>query len=845
MKRLYAIYLMFFISVLNAFAQNYTLKGKVDEVVHVGENFYLRYTANSRDASNFVLGKLPDALEKVFGPGRSVSVSSSTINGHTTSSEELTLTYILSASRPGRFTIPPAHITVDGKEIKSQELTVEVIESQSQQRPSARENVSGADFFVIVSASKRHVKEYEPFLLTYKICWHPDLPVINLDNINLELQNVFMEAYDNTPQKSVKLEQINGQRMMTIDWQQYLIYPQKAGTLTIPEVEFNGYIKQDMTINPFDPFSSSYREVTRKLKSQSLNIQVDALPEHPVDYSGGVGSFTVSAELDKSEVKENTPITLKVKVHGTGNMNMLREPTVTFPSSFDTYDTKSTDNYHTTASGISGDVTYEFIAVPQRKGSYTIAPASLTYYDLQSNDYKTVKTDSFHITVLQGENTSGSVHDFTGQEDVENLASDIRHIKQGGTSLRKRGETFFASSTYIISLLVLLLIFVSLFIIFRQRAIDNADIVKSRGKNANKVATKRLRVASRLMHDGKQSDFYDETLRALWGYVSDKLNMPSSQLSQENISERLQSRNVAPETTAKFLEAIDECEFERYAPGDPKGNMNKVYEKAMTAIEEIERDMKRKVKHVNTPVVALCLLFATFTTASAATKADADASYNAGDYALAVQQYEQILSQGVSSDVYYNLGNAYYRLNDMTRAVLSYERALKLSPGDGDIVFNLQMARSKTVDKISPETEMFFVTWYRSLLRLMSTDGWAVFALVALTLAIILTLIYLFATPLWLRKLGFFGGATMLLLFLLGNLFAWQQKRTLLERNEAIVIESPVSVKSTPTENGTSLFILHGGTKVYIVDDTMDNWKEVRVADGRQGWVETSDIEKI
>jgi tetratricopeptide (TPR) repeat protein len=230
---------------------------------------------------------------------------------------------------------------------------------------------------------------------------------------------------------------------------------------------------------------------------------------------------------------------------------------------------------------------------------------------------------------------------------------------------------------------------------------------------------------------------------------------------------------------------------------------------------------------------------------TAATKTDADSLYAAEHYQQAAQCYESVLKNGVSADLYYNLGNCYYRMDDMTRAVLNYERALLLSPGDRDVRLNLQMARSKTIDKIVPESEMFFVTWYHSLINLMSVDGWARLALVSLVIAIILALAYLFSDLIWLRKLGFFGGLLLLLTFVLSNLFAYQQSQVLEHRSGAIIIRSAVNVKSTPASNGTDLFILHEGTKVTITDASMKEWREIRVADGKEGWLQTKDIEII
>ena len=367
--------------------------------------------------------------------------------------------------------------------------------------------------------------------------------------------------------------------------------------------------------------------------------------------------------------------------------------------------------------------------------------------------------------------------------------------------------------------------------------------MKQRAGKANKVATKRLKKASRLMKEGKQGEFYDEVLRALWGYVGDKLNMPVEQLSRENISLQLSAHKISSETIQQFIGALDECEFARYAPGDATGNMNKVYESAMTAITQIATTMK---KGGRAPFAVLVVfLLAVPMMAGAVTKTEADSAYAQEHYQKAAQQYEQLLKKGVSAELYYNLGNCYYRMDHITLAVLNYERALLLSPGDKDIRFNLQMARSKTIDKIVPESEMFFVTWYRSLVNLMSVDGWARMALISLVAAIFLALAYLFANLVWLRKIGFFGGLFFVMIFLASNLFAWQQKKAFVFRSGAIIMRSAVNVKSTPSKNGTDLFILHEGTKVNITDATMRGWKKIRVADGKEGWIETKEIEII
>lgn len=854
--------------VLGVMAQ--TLTGRAPSQVAVGEQFRLSYTINTQDVRGFRAGNIPEELEVLMGPSTSTQSSFQMVNGHTSSTSSVTYTYIVVATKNGTFTIPPAHCTVDGKTVTSNEIRIKV-SGQAQQggrqqggrqsgggtgelRP-AGSTISSGDLFIKVSASKQHVREQEPILLTYKV--YTLVGLTQLSGKMPDLKSFYTREVPLPQEKSFKIETLNGRQYRTVTWQQYVMFPQATGKLEIPSITYDGIVAmQNRNIDPFEAFfngGSGYIEVKKQIKAPSITIQVDPLPQRPTNFSGGVGSFDISASIDKTEVKANEAVNLRVVVSGVGNMKLLKQPVVQMPKDFDSYDAKVTDKTKLTVNGLEGSIVYDFLAVPRHQGTFEIPAIEYIYFDTKSNSYKTVRTEPFTLKVAKGDGQT-TVASFAGQEDVKQLGSDIRYIHTGDTDLHGVNDFFFGSVTYWVSLAVLVVIFLSLFIIFRHRAIENANIVKQRAGKANKVAVKRLKKAAKLMNAtphsdhgsenaGKDGEFYDEVMRALWGYVGDKLNMPVDQLSRENITEQLSAYNVTDETIAQFIGALDECEFARYAPGDATGNMNKVYDAAITAITQIANTMK-KSKNVKSFAVLLLLLMLPLA-ASAATKEKADSLYAAEHYQEAAKQYEALLKQGVSSDLYYNLGNCYYRMDDITRAVLNYERAQLLSPGDRDIRLNLQMARSKTIDKIVPESEMFFVTWYHSLVNLMSVDGWARMALVSLVIAIILALAYLFSDRIWLRKVGFFVGLLFLVVFALSNLFAYQQKQALVERSGAIVIRSAATVKSTPANNGTDLFILHEGTKVTITDNTMKEWCEIRVADGKEGWLPTKDLEVI
>ena len=854
MKR-YLILILCLTAVVVVMAQQIT--GRAPSQVAVGEQFRLSYTVNTDDVKGFRAGNIPEEFDVLMGPSTSTQSSYQLVNGHMSSSSSVTYTYILSANKNGSFTIPPAQAQVGGKTIHSNELRIKVSgQAQSggqggrQQGRAGEEirpagsSISGSDLFIKVSASKQHVREQEPILLTYKV-----YTLVGLTQLNgkmADLKSFYTREVPLPAEKSFKVETFNGRPYKTVTWQQYVMFPQATGKLEIPSITYEGLVvQQNRNVDPFEAFfngGSGYIEVKKQITAPGITIQVDPLPQRPSNFSGGVGQYTISASLDKTQVKANDPVKLRVVVNGAGNMKLLKQPIVKFPKDFDSYDAKVTDNTKLTTQGLEGSIIYDFLAVPRHQGEFEIPAIEYIYFDTRINAYKTVKTESFKLSVAKGDGT-GTVATFNGQEDVKLLNSDIHYIKTGMTRQRGINDFFFGSTTYWTILAVLLLGFISLFIIFRRRAIENANVVKQRAGKANKVATKRLKKASRLMKEGKQGEFYDEVLRALWGYVGDKLNMPVEQLSRENISQQLSAHQISSETIQQFIGALDECEFARYAPGDATGNMNKVYESAMTAITQIATTMKKSGRAPF--VVLVVLLLSVPMMAGAVTKTEADSTYAQEHYQKAAQQYEQLLKKGVSAELYYNLGNCYYRMDNITLAVLNYERALLLSPGDKDIRFNLQMARSKTIDKIVPESEMFFVTWYRSLVNLMSVDAWARMALISLVAAIILALAYLFANPVWLRKLGFFGGLFFVIIFLMSNLFAWQQKKAFVFRSGAIIMRSAVNVKSTPSKNGTDLFILHEGTKVNITDATMRGWKKIRVADGKEGWLETKEIEII
>lgn len=822
--------------------------------VEVGSKFQIEYVIDASDVSAFRLGNIPEGIEILYGPNQSEVSSYQYVNGHLSGSTTVTVSYVAMATRGGNFTIPPAMVVANGRRMSTESMRVRVNGSApaaatAQSRGGGREektvgNPGHGDLFILVSASKTHVHEQEPVMLTYKV--YTTLNLTQLNGAMPDLKGFHTQEVKLPQQKNFHMETFRGKTYNTVTWSQYIMYPQMTGSLKIPSITYHGIVMEEDRSEDAFFTGGGYKEVPRDVTAPGITIQVDPLPAKPKDFSGGVGKFNISAQLAKTEVRAGDPINLRLVLSGTGNLKLVKEPAVQIPSDFDKYDTKITDKTKLSEAGVEGNMIYDYLFVARKEGTYTIPAIRFTYYDTGSNSYKIITTQSFTIKVDKG-NGNGGMSDFDSDEN-----KDIRPIKTGNTSVHKIGDFFFGSVAYWAIIVVLLAVFAFLFYSFRKTVLMRSDIVGMKRNNANKIATRRLRRADELMLKGKSSEFYDEVMRALWGYVSDKLNIPVEHLSSDNISEKLSTLGVDDNTINKFTGALHECEFERYAPGDTKGNMDRTIESAMTAIMEIENSLNERTKaqqHTGSGSAMMLMLVAAMMllplSAGAITKQNADNEYAKKNYTQAIADYQELLKDGVSADIYYNLGNAYYRTDNITQALLAYERAHLLSPGDADIRFNLEMARSKTIDKITPQSEMFFVTWYKALVNLMSVDGWAYTACLSLLIAIIAMLFYLFHGNDKVRAGGFYASITFIVIFILANIFAFEQRDLLINRTGAIITSPAVTVKNGPSANAGSAFVIHEGTRVDIIDKSLANWRSIRLADGREGWITTKQLEEI
>ena len=592
--------LIFVCSLFGAKADdNISFTTDAPEVVVCGDQFRLVYSINTHKVRDFRAPSIKD-LEVLDGPYRSESSSTQIMNGKVTSSKSIRFTYSLMANKEGTFKIPGATIVAEGKTMTSNSVTIKVLPADDASTEASRGQVAGGsvsnkDLFITATASKTTVHEQEAILLTYKVYTLVNLRALRGDMP--DLKGFHTQEVELDRQKVFNLEHYKGRNYNTTVWSQYVVFPQKSGKLEIPSITYEATIAQQVVPDdPLDAFfnGGSFREFKKIIQTPKLTINVKELPSKPASYSGGVGDFTISSSINAKEVKANDAITIKVVISGTGNMKLINTPEVKFPQNFEIYDPKVENKFNLTREGLSGNKVIEYLAIPRHPGQFTIPAVEFTYFDLKTNQYKTLTTEAYEVKVNKGEGSAGQVvASFTNKEDLKVLGQDVRYIKVGGTNLRAKGNFFYGSTSYWMYYLVPFLLFVIMLIVYRKQAVENANVAKVKTKKANKVATKRMKAAGKLLAANQKDAFYDEVLKALWGYVSDKLNIPVSKLTKDNVEEKLSQYGIEETKIKEFIDVLNDCEFARFAPGDPNEAMDKVYSSAVEIIGKLENSIKR------------------------------------------------------------------------------------------------------------------------------------------------------------------------------------------------------------------------------------------------------------
>ena len=598
MKRILAIVALLTVA-LGALADNVTFVARAPRVVAVGEQFQLKFDVNvmpddfyNPDIKNF---------EVLAGPNMSQFQSTTIVNGQVSSKNSISYTYILEATREGKFSIPAAVVKINGRTYTSNSLVIEVVkgDASASSRGSAGsvrapKGASNGSVFLRMEVNKSSLYRGEYLIATLKLYTRADLE--GLGEPKFPSFNGFWNQVveDNDLRLNFVREKYNNKVYDAAVIRRYVLFPQQVGKLVVDPFELTASIVEHTAPqSAFDAFFGGGGTRARKrLASAPISVNVKELPTGaPSSFNGAVGSFTVTASLSKNKVRANDAVNLVVKVSGSGNVKLVEAPKVNFPADFDTFDPKVSDNVKTTAAGSYGVKVFEYSFIPRSQGKYTIPALDFSYFDTKTNRYKTVKTQSQTIDVAP-DPTGGARNGLQGGADKESiklLGQDIKYIKVGSTTLTPKGDYFFNTATYWLVLLLAFVAIVASFMFLAKRERENADVAFIKNKRANKVAYQRLKKAEVLIKSGDTHGFYEEMLKALWGYLSDKLAIPVSDLSKERAAQLLVSKGADGETIKTLTQIIEECEFARYAPGGQGEEKSDRFNHAVEIISKLEQ----------------------------------------------------------------------------------------------------------------------------------------------------------------------------------------------------------------------------------------------------------------
>lgn len=570
-----------------AYGQDVAVTANAPSTVKSGQAFRIEYTLNVQGAQ---LGQ-PD-LTGLDYYGASTSQSVSIVNGSMT--VKYSVYYTVAAPKAGTYKIPPVTAEYNGKTYKSKELVITAQDnpqqnqaqnqggSQNQQQSQAEEHVSGSgNLFIDVNVNKKEVYVGQHIVLSAG--FYSRYNIQEIADTKLPSYNGFWVKEISTPSR-ITLQQklINGVPYSYGLLHKKVLIPQRAGELVIEPYSIDFITREG--------FWDSYK---RTGKSTAKTIKVKQLPSpKPDNFGGAVGSFNISMTADKEEVKLDDPLTIKVTLTGNGNIQLCEAPKVDIPSAFEAFPPKSAENIKTDDNGMSGTRTFSYVAIARQPGEITIPAVKFSYFDLASKSYKTVSTNELTIKIT-GERDSTATA-FTGgviKSDVENLGSDIRFIKQG-FELKSKKFGFFNSFEFWMIILVLALAFTAVILLRLQQIKNNANLAAVKNRKAGRTSRKRLKKASEYMKQNKKDEFYEEVLNALWGYLGDKLEMPASELTRDNVVEKLGDKGVSMDAVEPFVNTLNDCEFERYAPSGLARPLQDMYTRAAEAIEQMENNIK-------------------------------------------------------------------------------------------------------------------------------------------------------------------------------------------------------------------------------------------------------------
>lgn len=877
MKKLFCIVAFLLTAIFQMSAQN-VIRVEAPDVVAVNEQFNVTFIIEGEKSPSDFQWSSGDDFQLVWGPQKGSSSSIQIINGKRSSSHQTTFTYILIPKATGTFQLPAATALLSGDRISSTQASIQVVSdgassSQSSGQKGGKSSgggqtsstgsgeISSNDLFMRLSLSRTEVVIGEPITATLKIYQRAN--VVGFENAKFPTFNGFWSQETYVPNNiEFKRESLDDKIYNTAVLRTYVLIPQQSGTITIDPAELvclvNIRTAPSTSNSLFDSFfQDEYRTIRKRVTTPAVKVKVNPLPAgQPASFGGGVGNFGISARLTTDNLKTHDAASLIITVSGRGNVALLEEPKVNFPPDFEVYDTKTTENTDKSNGGTSGSKSFEYPFIPRSHGDFTIDPVEYSYYDVNAGKYVTLRTEPLHVKVAKGKGGDSTpmttVNSGVERKDVKSLADDIRFIFTGKPGLSGSGSFFVGSVFFWILLALMILGATSVYLAFRKVAAMRADVAGTKNRRATKMAQKRLKLAGEYLDKNLYTAFYEELHKALIGFVSDKLNMDMSEISKDNIASALTEGGVSEEQTKAFTDLLDACEFARYSPDGGNEAMRSHYDAALKVISSIDSGLKTGGKSLRKVVTVVTLLLSLGASMNIQAK-DLDSlwtagvqAYTDGKFSDASAAWTSIEESGQkSAKLYYNLGNAWFKQGNYPKAILNYERALRLDPSYSDARYNLEFTSNFVQDKIEPVPEFILKSVARKVCYVMGSNAWAVIFLVLLAAALVMGLLFLLGSSVGKRRAGFYCGIVLLLLSAGALSFSIWQKSDSVKTDMAIVMSPVSSVKSSPSSGSSKdLFVIHEGTKVTILDE-VGSWRNISLADGRQGWIPASDIEII
>lgn len=877
MKKLFCIVAFLLTAIFQMSAQN-VIRVEAPDVVAVNEQFNVTFIIEGEKSPSDFQWSSGDDFQLVWGPQKGSSSSIQIINGKRSSSHQTTFTYILIPKATGTFQLPVATALLSGDRISSTQASIQVVSDGASSSQSSGKNggkssgggqtsstgsgeISSNDLFMRLSLSRMEVVIGEPITATLKIYQRAN--VVGFENAKFPTFNGFWSQETYVPNNiEFKRESQDDKIYNTAVLRTYVLIPQQSGTITIDPAELvclvNIRTAPSTSNSLFDSFfQDEYRTIRKRVTTPAVKVKVNPLPAgQPASFGGGVGNFGISARLTTDNLKTHDAASLIITVSGRGNVALLEEPKVNFPPDFEVYDTKTTENTDKSNGGTSGSKSFEYPFIPRSHGDFTIEPVEYSYYDVNAGKYVTLRTEPLHVKVAKGKGGDSTpvttVNSGVERKDVKSLADDIRFIFTGKPGLSGSGSFFVGSVFFWILLALMILGATSVYLAFRKVAAMRADVAGTKNRRATKMAQKRLKQAGEYLDKNLYTAFYEELHKALIGFVSDKLNMDMSEISKDNIASALTDGGVSEEQTKAFTDLLDACEFARYSPDGGNEAMRSHYDAALKVISSIDSGLKTGGKSLRKVVTVVTLLLSLGASMNIQAK-DLDSlwtagvqAYTDGKFSDASAAWTSIEESGQkSAKLYYNLGNAWFKQGNYPKAILNYERALRLDPSYSDARYNLEFTSNFVQDKIEPVPEFILKSVARKVCYVMGSNAWAVIFLVLLAAALVMGLLFLLGSSVGKRRAGFYCGIVLLLLSAGALSFSIWQKSDSVKTDTAIVMSPVSSVKSSPSSGSSKdLFVIHEGTKVTILDE-VGSWKNIALADGRQGWITSNELEVI